>query len=287
MLRSASGTEETHALVDGGAPAAINGGPIPTAAKINGNYAFAQLGDFNGDGLIDIVERPRTDPDHLHFYIHQGKKADQLKRIVDGIGGQILITYKPISDPSVYQYTSAGKVPPDASGEGFETPPTCRWPLYCHTRGIWVVDSYSISNDVFEPTQGFDLHTFRYAEARTDAERGWLGFAQRIMTDHQTGAIAITNYDNVEKSGTSYPKAFLPAQQIRIVQETSPSGLGHMFVTTNQYETNFPLPVGATLPFSLRLKETTSTESVLTTPVTPSELLNAALDAGLPRLTLG
>jgi hypothetical protein len=78
----------------------------------------AALGDFNGDGLVDIAMVPSFEINapsgvsKIHFYINSGKKADQITSIDTGLdtngdsvpdGAHVGITYAPISDPAVYR----------------------------------------------------------------------------------------------------------------------------------------------------------------------------------------
>src|SRR5262249_39128905 len=84
-----------------------DGNAVPLAADFGDgqgahSYSYVQFGDVNGDGLLDIVEVPANDWTHIHFYVHQGKKADQLRNITTGIGRHTTINYDPITNGAIY-----------------------------------------------------------------------------------------------------------------------------------------------------------------------------------------
>jgi RHS repeat-associated protein len=85
----------------------------------------AAIGDFNGDGRPDLIQRAvkMSGPDVLYqsstVYLHRGAAyngvpirghADLIRAIVDGHGKRIEVTYAPMTDPDVYtpERTSCG-----------------------------------------------------------------------------------------------------------------------------------------------------------------------------------
>ncbi len=103
--------------------------PIPDSAS---GRPLAQLADVNGDGLIDIIEVSKGD---IHVYVREGDQPDTLVKINDR-GVRTDITYRPLTDPDVYQTT----VPP-----GSPIPTTASTPYYVVNHGPWVVSSYARS----------------------------------------------------------------------------------------------------------------------------------------------
>jgi RHS repeat-associated protein len=191
----------------------------------------ATIGDFNGDGLMDIAMFPallsgKVPVNHRYLYIRQGQKPDQLTAVTDGNRHRVDITYKPISDSSVYTRAT------NAQFEG-----SCKWPHYCMTKGMWVVASHKSTNDdasALPQDQSTNI-SYKYVSGRADPERGWLGFHRVTATNQNTGAITLTAYDNFTQVGNAFPYAFLPFKQVTIVRETA-NGPAHETVVTTEYE---------------------------------------------------
>jgi RHS repeat-associated protein len=220
VLQGATDPTDRDTLTGGAVPTLFpSGETLPTAAKLHNNYSFAQLGDFNGDGLMDIALRPERDPNHLHIYIHQGNKADQITHVTDGNGSEIKIGYRPISDANVYTPAPPGP-DPDVNGK-------CRYPIYCLKRGMWVVSWYFVSDDDLKGK--FDNFQLRYEDGHTHAMRGWFGFRRRILHDGNTGADLVTQYNN-----DTFFTAGLPEKTGSIVREDAATL--HRTVNVYQYE---------------------------------------------------
>jgi RHS repeat-associated protein len=259
---------------------------IPAAAPLTESAHFptgqpdgaipAALGDFNGDGLVDIAMVPWTEigfsVSKIHFYINEGKKADQITSIDTGLdttgdgvpdGAHIGITYAPISDPAVYRRArrSVASVPGEGMGqEPWEQPAECRYPRTCIGGGMWVVKQYETKGDNLTSS----AHKFFYTEGRVDALRGWLGFAEKYETDVTTGQLTATTFDNITQlTSGHYPYAFLPAKVGVIVRDSGVapgSNNPHRWVTNNTYETT--LPTVSSRVIAVRLKTTEITETL-------------------------
>ncbi|MCP3100594.1 hypothetical protein LZ198_17120 [Myxococcus sp. K15C18031901] len=70
------------------------------------------LGDYNADGLIDVLVRtrspdndsdPSNDPWLLDFHVRQGDVPDLMQRLTNGNGASWMALYKPMSDLDVYR----------------------------------------------------------------------------------------------------------------------------------------------------------------------------------------
>ncbi|WP_426749763.1 RHS repeat-associated core domain-containing protein [Myxococcus sp. Y35] len=70
------------------------------------------LGDYNADGLTDVLVRsrnpdndsdPYNDPWLLDFHVRQGDVPDLMQRLTNGNGASWMVLYKPMSDTDVYR----------------------------------------------------------------------------------------------------------------------------------------------------------------------------------------
>jgi RHS repeat-associated protein len=75
-------------------------GPIPPDSPKVHNYRGTLVLDADGDGLPDILASP--DPCHVDTWHREGNKADLLTTITDGMGKAIDVTYRPMTDKTVY-----------------------------------------------------------------------------------------------------------------------------------------------------------------------------------------
>ncbi|MHB1077671.1 toxin TcdB middle/N-terminal domain-containing protein [Thiobacillus sp.] len=131
------------------------------------------LADINGDGKADVVRYdPATGKLSVNFAL--GSIPDQLLSITDGHGAARNITYKPLTDASVY-----------TKGTG------ATYPVQDVQNATYVVSETAADDGI-----GGQVHNgYRYAGARTHLTgRGFLGFATLEQTDLQTGIVTRTEY---------------------------------------------------------------------------------------------
>jgi RHS repeat-associated protein len=183
--------------------------PNPVISNTSGKQiqGLGQPFDFDGDGAMDFFSGTGglSVPVHNFVYRHAGKKPDQLTKIHDGRGKEIVVTYKALGDHSVY--TPAND---------------CTYPQNCTNRGMWVVSEFSVTAD-WTPAvpSAVNKYSYTYAGGRSDLRgRGWLGFETQTVTDEQTQTVTTTTFDNGKgetDTGFGYPKAGLPTKVVTTV----------------------------------------------------------------------
>ena len=153
------------------------------------NRLHLEYGDFNGDARTDMICNNPADGRHL---IALGNGAPNLvSTITSGLGAVTTITYKPLTDNSVY------------TKEPGSTYPTLdiQAPLY-------VVSTSSTSNGI----GGTRTTNYIYGGAKADLSgRGLLGFRWMQATDQDTGIRSYTAYSQ------TYPYIGMPIQIQRSV----------------------------------------------------------------------
>jgi hypothetical protein len=155
-------------------------------------YAPFTPGDFDGNGRADILQTTGT------ITLFTGKTPDQLTLVTNSLGATIGITYKPLTDPSIYLSLSS-------SG----------WPVREITPhgSMYVVSSTAASNGIggTRTTNRF----YRGARAHMTGG-GFLGFWQVISADTSVGIRTQTTYRQ------DYPYHGLPTQVL--TQQSSSAG---------------------------------------------------------------
>jgi RHS repeat-associated protein len=155
-----------------GAPAEGKTG-LPGSGPLH-DWKQSRLLDANGDGLLDLVQ---VDQDGtIRLALRQGKRADLLLAVKDGMGKKLDVTFAPMSDPETYR-----------PGSG------CVFPQHCARRGLWLVKSYREDNGI-----GADQNEqrFRYEDGRTDLEgAGFLGFGKTTRIDLASSTTTVETYD--------------------------------------------------------------------------------------------
>jgi RHS repeat-associated protein len=151
--------------------------PFPSfALRAHGATNWARFVDLNGTGKPDIIEDGAT-------YVNRINHDDLLSSIKDGLGSQTTITYKPLTDKTIYtkEYNA---VYPNADMTG---------PMY-------VVAQTSGDTDLSDPTALSHDHnqhvtSYHYAGAKVNhLDFGYLGFHKVTTTDETTGIYVTTTY---------------------------------------------------------------------------------------------
>lgn len=172
--------------------------PVPNAAS---PQMFAT--DFAGVGMSGIIILSQTG-DVLSI-APTGAFPDLMLSATDGLGGQYAMTYKPLTDPSVYAHTAPslnplGMLAGGSQGAGFQ-PSTSTLqagsaaavaPARIVTVPRYVPASYVKSDG----TGGNYTYSCNYSNAKIDVAggRGWLGFATQTCFDADVGSFSVTTF---------------------------------------------------------------------------------------------
>lgn len=151
-------------------------GPIDSKVQTHSEAEYKnKWGDFNGDGAADLMIYDV--PTKGQYNIVYGRpQASAITHITNGLGAQIEIVYKPLTDASVYT---------KATGASY--------PIREVQAAMPVVAEYKQSDGL----GGLKRTKFSYQGLRNDVKRGSLGFAAITSTDVGTGLSATTTYRQV------------------------------------------------------------------------------------------
>jgi RHS repeat-associated protein len=231
-----------------------------------------QMLDLNGDGLIDFVQRRG---DQTHVLLRTGPAPGLLQAVTGG----------PLTPEVRFVYQAMPQI---------HTPGICVYPQNCPNKGMWLVAETGVKANV--PTSdyptGFNRTIYRYENGRVDVRgRGWLGFGRRTITDEQTGATVITDFDNVtslvESGGAAapyryYPGAFKPSQEtLQVDARMTGEATGKIRRTTTQYQylNAFvgPARLGGNCPCVI-----SSTLAEVRTTIAEADVSGTTIDAFVP-----
>jgi RHS repeat-associated protein len=138
-----------------------------------------QVGDFNGDGLVDVVQ---PDGANLGVYLQSTHLPDLVTSITGG----------PLMPARTIEYEYAGS----KSSKSY-TKAQCDWPQTCMKSLGWIVTSSSAESLYFDsspPTR--TVTDYKYKDARSDnLGRGWLGVSEFTQTtrDGASNRVFATN----------------------------------------------------------------------------------------------
>ena len=191
------------------------------------SFRLARVGDFDGDGLEDIIQL--EDDGALHVYTRNsgtafGPRADLLREVRDGMGGTAAVVYRAITEPQ----------------SGYTRGLDCPHPQYCVNRGVVVVRELLLNLN----RDGRRVFQYEYEDGRSDLHgRGWLGFAIKRATDFDTKVKVSETYDNVTRIGTAYPIAgLLTSQALEAEVGTAAAPVFRLDVRSTTYTHLTPAP---------------------------------------------
>jgi len=150
------------------------------ARSINDVNAQRLIGDFNGDGLLDIsaIKQGFTTMPVLfaNRFNVENNVPDLITRITNGIGNVISVNYMPITNSAIYL-----------------GPVSVQYPLMSNQFASYVVKQYSSASAEINPTSVLS-YSMQYKGAVVDQFRGFLGFQSVQTTDHQRKVLIEDNY---------------------------------------------------------------------------------------------
>ncbi|MEM9540747.1 MAG: FG-GAP-like repeat-containing protein [Cyanobacteria bacterium P01_E01_bin.42] len=183
--------------------------PAPYQFVINNPRGEKVFGDFNGDDLSEI-SAPETSGASPTIFLPDTSQ-ELVASITNGLGEQIAIEYKPLTDETVYRKGSKAT-----------------YPLADIQAPTYVVSKHILRDREDSPGNAF-VFEHKYEEAKVNYERGWLGFEKTILIDRQNNTETITTHR------TDFP--FLGAIAEREIKDLAHGGrvLGK---TTSKYDSD-------------------------------------------------
>jgi RHS repeat-associated protein len=173
---------------------------VPMAALADGAVHGATPLDVNGDGLTDIVIGP-------NLYVRQGTRADMLTGVVDGLGHDTLVKYRPLGDrtPSI----------PGNPAPFYARTEESAYPQFGVDKGMWAVSEVAVDDGTTPRNQDPALCTqcgragvgnynrtfYAYENGRSSLINGdWLGFTKRSAYDGSRGTLETTKFETTQQT---------------------------------------------------------------------------------------
>jgi hypothetical protein len=153
--------------------------PVAFPSGWDTSVSRVQVADFSGDGIADLVSHNNG---NFIWALRSSAFPDLLTGITNSFGGQSTVTYKPLTDGSVY-VKEATAVYPTVD---------VQYPLYV------------VSNIGVTPSVGASYaYDYTYVGAKADSwGRGSLGFHQTLVTDPSADSkTTTTNHQTFPKIG--------------------------------------------------------------------------------------
>ncbi len=162
----------------------LNDGTGNSYSQTNGAATYAMdkwhfyMGDFNGDGKTDFLctsDWNNSNWDGYQLFLMPENNVNLISGITDGLGNTTSISYKYLSDKSVYERGTSSVYPMSSIGSS--------WP---------VVSSTKTPNGI----GGYNLTTYRYKNAMLHRRgRGLLGFEYVTIKDETNNTTTINLYE--------------------------------------------------------------------------------------------
>ena len=169
------------------------------------------IGDFNGDGLLDLAHYRSGPESGWTIYRQTGSgTVDRLRAVGD--------EHDPVPREEVV-YAQDWSPDPE--------PGTCFYPQRCMRSGFAVVREHRVDQgSALEPGQARTARTlYSYEDARFDVRgRGFLGFGKVRRWEPARLSETITTYDHQTAIGSVYPFALRPkeVQQVTVIAQGAP-----------------------------------------------------------------
>ncbi|TQV67712.1 hypothetical protein FKG94_25435 [Exilibacterium tricleocarpae] len=144
--------------------------------------------DLNGDGYSDHMDiRYNHENDYVQYHFSRAIRVpnNRITRITNGLGAETDITYKPLTDTTVYTRGSGAAALDYGRGS----------PVFDIQGATYVVSQVASSAPTQANANAKVSIDYRYAAARAQAGgRGFLGFERITTIDNQTGVQTETTY---------------------------------------------------------------------------------------------
>jgi RHS repeat-associated protein len=203
--------------------------------RIDMTYGWksASIGDFDGDGMVDILAIPTQATSTFRTHLNTTIRPDLLTLIADSKA--ISSSYRYFTSERVVYSTQLAA--PSDSG----VVPRVVYPQRAIKRGIVVVREH------YAKTDGLENKTlYSYADARADMlGRGFLGFGFQWIVDVARGTKTEIRFGIDARDGTAYPLAGRPVYQSETLSDTVPTPFERTKTTTIVYRTNRSLESAA------------------------------------------
>jgi hypothetical protein len=198
-----------------------------------GSSSVIVVGDWNGDGVDDVMVYASENGSNT-WYQNNHVKPDVLTSITTGLGATTTITFKPLTDPSVYTKDSGVNA--------------AVFPVVDVAGAAYAVRQVDFSNGI----GGTLSLQYSYAGAKSHVRgRGFLGFRQVSVKDLQTNIVDTTTYRQ------DFPFTGLVASQTRVL------GAQTLAQSSNTYEvrnasggTTLSTPNLTSAPYRVMLNQT-------------------------------
>lgn len=171
------------------------------ASAVNGSSEGIVVGDFNGDGKSDLLNRICVSCTSDFISFKPNGKELFLKKITNGHNATITFEYKPLTDKTSYPYFYTRTVSPDNPANGN--------PYNYVELPLNTVSSISLPNGI----GGWSTTDFKYEDAVVHrAAKGFLGFRKIIASNSTTGMTSVTEND----INTDFATPYVVKQQVKL-----------------------------------------------------------------------
>ena len=196
----------------------------PGRLDLTYGWKSANVGDFDGDGMVDILAILNQPVSTFRTYLNTNLRPDLLTLIADSKA--ISSFHRSFtSERIVYSTQWDDAREPDVNARA------ATYPQRSIKRGIVVVKEH------YATTDGLENRTlYSYADPRADMlGRGFLGFSVQRIFDESRNTKTELHFDLDTRDGTIYPFAGRPVYQSEVLTDTTPTFYERTKTTTIHY----------------------------------------------------
>ncbi|OFX38477.1 MAG: hypothetical protein A2X08_13745, partial [Bacteroidetes bacterium GWA2_32_17] len=149
------------------------------------------IGDFNGDGNYDLLNRVYTNINNNIYYFNIKSTQNFVSKIIDGFNNKVEFIYKPITDNNVYEKCF-----------DIESVSQCFYQF-----PFWVVSESHTSNAISNnPENDYNTTLFTYKGANYCKEKkAFLGFMQFLSQSSALNKIVVSNFNSYNNNSMLFP----------------------------------------------------------------------------------